>query len=250
MIIFNQLDENGNHAYNSAAYRPIYSSAYIQVKFNFRDLIFNIGLRVDRFDANQKVLKDPYSLYPVRTAAEVTQFGAHPTSVGSDYYVYVNDLTQPTKITGYRDGDTWYNAEGTQIDDPNTIAKLSSTGGITPYLENPDDLTLGPSSFEDYTPQFTVMPRIAFSFPISDEALFFAHYDVLSDRPQGTYGLTPTGNTNIATPFQYQFINALNTDWVLANPAFENRNVPSITRSVFKQALGTTSAITIAGNIP
>ena len=27
------------------------------------------------------------------------------------------------------------------------------------------------------------MPRVAFSFPISDEAVFFAHYDVLTQRP-------------------------------------------------------------------
>ena len=35
------------------------------------------------------------------------------------------------------------------------------------------------SSFEDYEPQINVMPRLAFSFPISDEANFFAHYDIL-----------------------------------------------------------------------
>ena len=27
------------------------------------------------------------------------------------------------------------------------------------------------------------MPRISFTFPISDEALFFAHYDILTQRP-------------------------------------------------------------------
>ena len=40
------------------------------------------------------------------------------------------------------------------------------------------------SSFEDYEPQISVMPRLSFSFPISDEANFFAHYDVLVQRPQ------------------------------------------------------------------
>ena len=29
-------------------------------KFTFDDIIFNVGVRVDRFDANQQVLKDPY----------------------------------------------------------------------------------------------------------------------------------------------------------------------------------------------
>jgi hypothetical protein len=167
---FNQTDENGNLTRNSPAFRPIYSAAYIQDKFNFRDLIFNIGLRVDRFDANQPVLKDPYSLYPIRTAAEVTDLGAHPGNIGEDYYVYVNDLAQPSQIVGYRDGDVWYNAQGAEVADPGTIAKATTTGLITPYLETTDlnNLTLGAESFEDYTPQFTVMPRIAFSFPISD----------------------------------------------------------------------------------
>jgi hypothetical protein len=245
---FNETDENGNFKRNSPAFRPIYSSAYIQDKFNFRDLIFNIGLRVDRFDANQPVLKDQYSLYPIRTAAEVTQFGAHPGSIGSDFAVYVNDLAQPTQIVGYRDGDTWYNTQGTQVTDPGSIAQLSNTGGITPYLVSTDvdNLQLSSESFEDYTPQFTIMPRIAFSFPISDEALFFAHYDVLSQRPQGATGQTPSGNALIAGPFQYYFLEQLNTDNVMANPALKPER--TIDYQVgFKQALGTTSAITIAG---
>ena len=41
------------------------------------------------------------------------------------------------------------------------------------------------------------MPRIAFSFPISDEAQFFAHYDVLTQRP-------PTGNR--LEPVDYLFM--------------------------------------------
>ncbi|MBK9061068.1 MAG: hypothetical protein IPL81_14795 [Flavobacteriales bacterium] len=40
-------------------------------------------------------------------------------------------------------------------------------------------------AFEVYNPKVNVMPRIAFSFPISDEAVFFAHYDILTQRPTG-----------------------------------------------------------------
>ena len=36
-------------------------------KFAFDDLIFNVGVRVDRFDANQQVLKDDFSLYPTNS---------------------------------------------------------------------------------------------------------------------------------------------------------------------------------------
>src|SRR5690606_31086585 len=48
---------------------------------------------------------------------------------------------------------------------------------------------LSPKSFKDYEPQINVSPRIAFSFPISDEALFFAHYDVLTQRPSSNSSL-------------------------------------------------------------
>ena len=47
-------------------------------KFAFDDLIFNVGVRVDRFDANQQVLKDDYSLYPVRTVNEVGAINGQP----------------------------------------------------------------------------------------------------------------------------------------------------------------------------
>lgn len=128
------------------------------------------------------------------------------------------------------------------------MAKASTTGGITPYLVSTDvdNLTLSSESFEDYTPQFTVMPRIAFSFPISDEALFFAHYDVLSQRPQGATGQTPSGNALIANAFQYYYLEQLNTDNVMANPALKPER--TIDYQVgFKQALGSISAITISG---
>ena len=39
-------------------------------KFAFNDIVFNVGLRVDVFDANQPVLKDPYLFYNARTVAE------------------------------------------------------------------------------------------------------------------------------------------------------------------------------------
>ena len=38
-------------------------------------------------------------------------------------------------------------------------------------------------TFKDYDPQLNLMPRLAFSFPISESAGFFAHYDVLVERP-------------------------------------------------------------------
>ena len=57
---FNKTDDEGYNTRPIGAYEPIYISGYVMDKFTFDDIIFNVGVRVDRFDANQNVLKDPY----------------------------------------------------------------------------------------------------------------------------------------------------------------------------------------------
>jgi outer membrane receptor protein involved in Fe transport len=118
-----------------------------------------------------------------------------PDAIGDDYVVYVNDVNNPNSINGFRNGVNWYNAQGTQIEDPKVIRGAT---GIAPWLLDPTQETPNASAFEDYKPQVNVMPRIAFSFPISDEASFFAHYDILTKRP--------TSGARF-DPFQYQFVN-------------------------------------------
>ncbi len=166
------------------ALRPTYAAGYIQDKFAFRDLIFNVGLRVDRFDANQPTLKDPYLLYAAKTVSETSDF-SHPGNMGDDYVVYVDNKDDVTQVMGYRNGDTWYNADGIEVANP--AQHLDAGNGVTPYLKTPGKLELSSEAFEDYKPQYSFMPRIAFSFPISDEALFFAHYDVLTQRPANNW---------------------------------------------------------------
>ena len=50
--------------------KPLYIAGYIQDKFRYKDVIFSLGVRVDRYDANTKVLKDPYSLYDIMSAKD------------------------------------------------------------------------------------------------------------------------------------------------------------------------------------
>ncbi|NOZ46767.1 MAG: TonB-dependent receptor [Chlorobi bacterium] len=195
-------DEVGNVRYSrkKAPFMPNYVAAYVQDKFAFNDLIFNVGLRVDRFDANQMVLKDPFLLYESKTAGQIKDpnsayyLGKIPENIGDDYVVYVDNSESPTKIKGFRNDMVWYDATGAEINDPSIIN--AATGNVAPYLENPGQ-ALNASAFKDYEPQVTVMPRISFSFPISDVALFFAHYDVLSKRPT---------NQVIMNPIDYLFI--------------------------------------------
>jgi outer membrane receptor protein involved in Fe transport len=221
-------------------YSPTYISAFIQDKFEFEDIIFNVGLRVDRFDANQLVLKDNFTLFPSYTAGEVAS-GAFdvpafdlPSGIEPDFVPYVNDPLNFSEVLGYRDGEIWYDANGAPIS--STVLAARSGGKPIPATR---DEKVGPDSFEDYTPRTTFMPRISFSFPISDVALFFAHYDVLAQRPGGGGG----GGFQ-ARISQYTFLEN-NPGATISNPNLR----PEITidyEAGFKQKLGETMALTMS----
>ena len=221
-------------------YAPTYISAFIQDKFEFEDIIFNIGVRVDRFDANQLVLRDPFSLYPIFSASETAQqLGTSlPGSVGGDWVAYVDDANNPSEILGYRNGESWYNASGAPVSST-SIAQISG-GRPKPHVKG--DGSVGVESFEDYTPQTTFMPRISFSFPISDEALFFAHYDVLTQRPGQL--LATQGSLLAGQVSQYAFLENQPTATV-SNPNLK----PEVTidyEAGFKQKLGDRMALTVS----
>ncbi|MCD6333174.1 MAG: carboxypeptidase-like regulatory domain-containing protein [Bacteroidales bacterium] len=234
---FTAQDADGNYLRLVAPYQPIYAAGYIQDKFAFNDLIFNVGVRVDRFDENQYVLKDPYVLYATKRVSDVSgsmnPTGSHPSNMGENYVVYVDDVSDPSTINGYRNGSTWYNAYGVEIEDPAIIA---SSTGIAPYLVNPDQAQLNEitvDAFEDYTPQIVVMPRISFSFPISDEALFFAHYDILSRRPSSAFN-----------PATYFFL-AQNPGATVGNPNLKPQKTIDYELG-FQQKLTNTSSLKIS----
>ena len=202
---FKERDEFGNYTRPVAAFSPIYIAGFIQDKFAFDDLVFTVGLRIDRFDANQAVLKDPWVLFETVKAGEQEALdltdGGHPDNIGDDYVVYVDNEKEPTAILGYRNEGTWYNASGVEVDDSET--SIENSTGIHPLLvdkEKTASLEIGSDAFRDFKPQNIFMPRISFSFPISDDALFFAHYDILTKRP--TFG-------NRLNPHQYVYLESI-----------------------------------------
>ncbi|MDY0313568.1 MAG: TonB-dependent receptor [Bacteroidales bacterium] len=233
---FNQTDSRGYKTRPIAPFEPSYVAGYIQDKFAFKDLIFNIGVRVDRYDANQMVLKDQYLLHDAYRLSDTDEKGllantVHPDNIPDNAVVYVNDLSNPTAVNGYRVGNIWYNAIGSEIENPNVIA---SPNGIAPYLINPKE-ELNSKAFEDYKPQIVVMPRVSFSFPISDEALFFAHYDILSKRPS---------YANRLNPIEYLYIRQMNAG-LLNNPNLKTERTIDYELG-FQQKLGNTSALKLS----
>jgi hypothetical protein len=239
---FNELDEHGNYRRFVGSFQPTYVAGYLMDKFAFNDIVFNVGVRVDVFDANQPVLKDPYLFYNAQTVKEANELLQSnpskyswvkiPQAMGDDYTVYVNDVNNPSAINGFRIGTNWYNAEGIQVEDPKVIRGAT---GIQPWLLNPKQTTPSADAFEDYKAQVNVMPRVAFSFPISDEASFFAHYDILTKRPTSGFRFDP---------FQYQFIQSF------SNPTISNANLkPETTVDYelgFQQVLSKTSSLKIS----
>jgi outer membrane receptor protein involved in Fe transport len=111
---------------------------------------------------------------------------------------------------------------------------LRGATGIQPWLQNPSQETPSADAFQDYKAQVNVMPRIAFSFPISDEASFFAHYDILTKRPTSGYRFDP---------FDYQFIQS-------RSAVIDNANLkPETTVDYelgFQQVLSKTSSLKIS----
>jgi hypothetical protein len=191
---FTEKDEKGNLKRNIGSFKPIYAAGYIQDKFEYKDLRFNIGMRVDYYNSNQYVLKDNYSLFNTVNAGSVDGL-ERPSNIGADFVPYVSDINNPNKdnIVGYRDPSksvptTWYSADGSVIQDPFDLAKKTSDGKIAPFLADPANSKkvikdLSANSFTKYKAQVNPMPRLSFAFPISDVAGFHAHYDVLVQRP-------------------------------------------------------------------
>lgn len=241
---FFATDAQGNSNRMVGAFEPIYMAGYIQDQFTFEDLFFNIGVRVDRFDANQPVLADPFVLYPAYTVGDLdaTALAGYeiPEGIGEGAVVYVDDQENPSSIVGYRDGFTWYTAEGEVEANPKNIADIS--GGIQPFLKEPgvEDQKLSVTaneSFKDYTPQVTVSPRVSFQFPISDEAEFFAHYDILVQRPDP--GL------NRMNPITYLQLENGDNGNLLSNPDLKPQRTTDYEIG-FRQKLNDNSALKIS----
>lgn len=178
-----------------APFKPIYQSFYIQDKFQAKEVIVRAGLRVEKYDANTKVLKDDYSLYPMLTADKFFDLpgtGDKPANIDGNSFVYLAGATDATGVGAYRLGDKWFDKNGLEYSDPRLLFNEGFyprydlvSGEVKPDIQKPG---YDPNrSFKDYDPQITFSPRLAISFPISEFANFFGHYDILVQRPSNNY---------------------------------------------------------------
>ncbi len=197
---FGEENFNGQPSYMVAPDRPFYFAGYIQDKFQYKDIIFRIGLRLDAFDANTKVMRDPFSLYPIQNASDFHNSNATniPSGIGDEFKVYV-ESEGSSSVKGYRRGNVWFDANGNQLNDGNflfggELVNPAYEPGVVRDIQSPEyDIN---RSFEDYRIRLNPMPRISISFPISDQANFFGSYDVLFQRPPGR---------NYVSPLDYYF---------------------------------------------
>jgi outer membrane receptor protein involved in Fe transport len=238
---FTSRDADGIRNFPVAPFRPVYQAAYIKDKFEYKNLIMNLGLRVERFDLNTKVMRDPLSLYEIMGAGQFVQDVDDklvlPNSIGSDFKVYT-DGPNTKKVLGYRNGNQWYDAQGI----PKSGNQIVAGSTINPFLRDTvfgdniiDKDFKADGSFVDYEPQINWMPRIAFSFPISEDANFFAHYDILVQRP-------PVGWQ--ATALDYVYFD-ISDRTPVNNPNLKPERVVDYEVG-FKQKLNNSSAITLA----
>ncbi|MEO0628901.1 MAG: TonB-dependent receptor, partial [Bacteroidota bacterium] len=140
----------------------------------------------------------------------------------------------------------WFLPDGTPVNGPQEIDGIRE-GLVFPAYENPligesnfikDERFQVEDSFDDYEVQVNVMPRLSFSFPISDASNFFAHYDVLVQRP---------ASNNFATALTYFYF--VDRPGTAANP-IDNPNLRP-TRTIdyevgFQQRLTERSALKIS----
>ncbi len=176
------------------AMRPAYYAAYVHDKFSWKSLHVSVGLRMDVYDANRPVLRDPYSMFPILTvkqAKETLPFEANiPDNIGDDYYVYVDRVFDPTYIAGFRNGDAWYCENGMETDDPTCLDKGY---GISPLLEDPESehITDPEKSFTEYKKVWNFLPDINIDYTIHDRYCFYLNYNTHTQNPVGINDFRP-----------------------------------------------------------
>ena len=233
-------DLHSNDKFSIGAYEPIYMAIFLQDKFAISNLLFNLGLRLDYFNANQSVLQDPFLLRPAYTVGELDakDWIIPIDNWGANWIPYVsiadNDIDNASRnIVAYRDGKTWYNALGQEVVDPSSY--LGAGGPVLYSQPEPDAFSkVSADAFTRYKPVWSLMPRISFSFPISLNSNFYANYNIITYRP-------PRSQID---PIAYLFISEYKSAYINNPNLRAQRNVEY--EIGFRQAVGENAALGVS----
>ena len=209
---FNEKDEV--RRFEIGANKPIKMAAFIQDKFTIKSLFVQVGLRLDIFNSNQPYVKDMF-LY--RDAYTLKEAMAMPNSRLADafipdfskagyenVYVYVKEYEEgddsPLTPIAFRSGKTWYDKNGNEVTDPNSIAKEEGINQLMPYLKSTpgkaDISKVNYDAFANYSPTWknggiTLSPRASFSFIVGEKSVFTASYNVVTNGSIARYSFNP-----------------------------------------------------------
>jgi hypothetical protein len=248
---FSEVDADGRKTRPIAPVKPIYMAGYLQDQFMYGDIIVRAGVRIDAYDANTKVLRDPYTIAGAFNAKEFENSASgysvgssseynRPSNIGDDYMVYVNENSADASVIGYRNGSQWYNAQGTPINNARELGSnfIPALQGFSSAENDPQGENYNPDlAFKDYRPNLLVMPRLSFSFPIvKDVSAFYATYDILGQRP-------PVAT--VATPLTYFNFRENAANGYIANPNLKSQRVISYEIG-YEQALSKSSRFKIS----
>ena len=239
---FSGGDVSEKDKYAIGAFEPIYMAFFLQDKFSISNLLFNVGLRLDYFNANQYVLKDPFLMRTVYTVQELydKDWYIPIDNWRADWIPYVSNAdldieNAPHTIVAYRDGKTWYNSLGQEIADPTSY--IGTGGPVLKSQAEPDAISkIEAEAFTKYKPNWSIMPRISFSFPVSTNSLFYAHYNIITYRP-----------TNLQmNPIAYLFINEYrSSNMIISNPNLRPQRTVDYEIG-FRQRVGENAGLTFS----
>jgi hypothetical protein len=203
---FDAKNEEGAYIRPVGAYTPMNYSAFAGYHLDFRDWSVDAGIRMDAFDSHQQVLKDPYLFYEAYTVGELEKIPGFsfepPDGIGNDYIVYVDNGFNPTQVTGFREGDLWYDDEGNKISDPEV---LDVGSGISPYLKYPEQERISTSVFTRNKTYFNFLPQIHIQKTFNDLlAISFSYNSAV---------INPNHDLTFSNPAVYYFIEN-NASWV------------------------------------
>lgn len=208
---FNDMDDHGNVFGEVGAYTPLNYAAYMSYRFSARVMILNAGLKMDAFDANQMVLKDPYMVIHQGQTLSIQDFTDYPTQWNLLPY-----LALRIRTTDWAYIDAGYNSS-VRYPEPDLI--FSNPALLVNYMETNHYLGLYDS--KDCLPNGLLKPERADKLSVNVSFLpvdrmilkggFFTHWysNLLYPLPEEPYqSLTIFGNRDDAA-FHYGFDGSL-----------------------------------------